>query len=255
MEKSWTLIRLDAHNAYMNMAIDEALLQFRFKNAIPDTIRFYRWHPSAVSIGYFQSLNDEIDLETCRKLEVDFVRRITGGGAVFHDFEGEITYSFIVKEDNPIIPRDILKSYRVISSGLVEAFSILGLEAEFSGVNDIIVNRKKISGNAQTRKKGIVLQHGTILIDLDVRKMFQVLKVSQEKISDKQIKSVEERVTSIKRELGSMPRFEEVEEALISGFEKNLKTELVSTTIGSDIIDYAKKAKERYMSREWLFMR
>jgi len=255
MEDAWTAISLSVHDAYMNMAIDEDLLKLRARNKIPNTVRFYRWMPSAVSIGYFQSMEDEVDVEACRRLGVDFIRRITGGGAVFHDYEGEITYSVVVKEDDPTIPRDVLESYKTIGGGIVEALLRLGLEAEFTGVNDITVKGRKLSGNAQTRREGVILQHGTILLDLDVGKMFQVLRVSGKKLSDKSIKSVEERVTSIRKELGFKPSFEEVEEALKSGFEKRLGVGLNPASLGDEVLSQAERVREKYRSPEWLYMR
>lgn len=255
MEDSWSVIPLGVYDAYMNMAVDEALLRLRARDRVPNTVRFYRWRPSAVSIGYFQSMEDEVDVEACRRLGVDFIRRITGGGAVFHDYEGEITYSVVVKEDDPAIPRDVLESYKAIGGGIVEALSRLGLEAEFTGVNDITVNGRKLSGNAQTRREGVILQHGTILLDLDVAKMFQVLRVSGEKLSDKPIKSVEERVTSIRRELGFKPSFEEVEGALMAGFEKRLGVGLNVASLGDEVLSLAERVREKYRSHEWLFMR
>lgn len=255
MGSQWSVIPLDVNDAYTNMAIDEALLKLRARNKVPNVVRFYRWRPSAVSIGYFQSMMDEVDVEACRRMGVDFTRRVTGGGAVFHDYEGEITYSVIVKEDDPAIPRDVLESYRTIGGGIVEALAALGLKAEFSGVNDITVNGRKLSGNAQTRREGVILQHGTILLDLNVSKMFQALRVSGKKLEDKPIKLVEERVTSIRRELGFKPEFGNVEEALKAGFEKRLRTRLNPSTLGDEVLSYAEQLREKYRNPEWLFMR
>ncbi len=105
------------------------------------------------------------------------------------------------------MPDDIIKSYELICGGIVDALRVLGMpKAVFRPVNDIDVNGKKISGNAQTRRWGVVVQHGTVLVDTDIRTMFTVLKVSKEKISDKLIKSVEERVTTyVARETRKTP--------------------------------------------------
>ena len=89
---SWRLIDLGIYDGYMNMAIDEAILQARIEEKVPNTFRLYRWRPSCASIGKNQSMEHEVDTETCKKLGVDYVRRITGGGAVYHDYLGEITY-------------------------------------------------------------------------------------------------------------------------------------------------------------------
>ncbi|MGC8962033.1 MAG: lipoate--protein ligase family protein, partial [Candidatus Bathyarchaeia archaeon] len=205
---------MEVRSAALNMAVDEALLGSVSRGESPNVLRFYRWRPSAVSIGYFQSLRDEVDLEMCRRLGVDVVRRITGGGAVYHDFDGEVTYSVIAREDSGI-PRDIPESYRVICNGIVEGLRRLGLKAEFKPVNDVVLNGRKVSGNAQTRRMGCILQHGTVLVDLDLKAMFQVLKVGGAKISDKALSSVEERVTSIRRELGRQVSMAEAYKALM----------------------------------------
>jgi len=195
MTDSFRFIGLESQDAGMNMAIDEAIMNSRRNNKVRDTFRLYRWKPSAVSIGFFQSIADEVNLQACTNYGVEVVRRITGGGAVYHDFDGEITYSLIAGVDNPKIPTDILKSYEVLCEGLVLGLKNLGLSARFHPVNDILVDGKKISGNAQTRKNGIILQHGTLLIDVNVDKMFELLKVTDEKLRDKAIKGVKERVS------------------------------------------------------------
>jgi len=254
MIKEWRLIELTINDAYMNMAIDEAILTMIQKGKSPNTIRFYRWNPSAVSIGYFQSLIDEVNVEACKQLNVDIVRRITGGGAVYHDYNGEITYSVIVYKEK--LPEDILESYNVLCNGIVLGLKKLGLNPAFKPINDIIVNGKKISGNAQTRKLNAILQHGTILIDVDVEKMFKVLKVSDEKIKDKMIKSVKERVTSIKNELGKEVNFNEVAEALKKGFEEALNIKLSLGKLTEEEKALAEKLKvEKYSTKEWLYKR
>ena len=99
---NWRLINLATHDAFSNMAIDEAILNARLRNEVPNTLRFYRWKPSTVSIGKNQSISTEANIYECEKAGVDIVRRITGGGAVYHDYEGEITYSIIVKQEKDI---------------------------------------------------------------------------------------------------------------------------------------------------------
>ena len=94
----WRIVGLETHDAYFNMAIDEVLLERVSEKLSPPTIRFYRWSPSAVSIGRFQSMEEEVNVERCRETGVDYVRRITGGGAVYHDNGGEITYSLVAPE-------------------------------------------------------------------------------------------------------------------------------------------------------------
>ncbi len=241
-------MRMD--DAVTSMALDEAVLRLNSEGRSPNTLRFWRWQPSAVSIGYFQSLELEVNLEEARREGIQVVRRITGGGAVFHDTNGELTYSLVCKEED--LPRDILESYRLICGGLVKGLGLLGLEAEFRPVNDVLVRGRKISGSAQTRRWGSVLQHGTILISPDVRLMFRVLRVSPEKLSDKAISSVFERVTTIERELGRKPGFEEVRGAMIKGFEGVLGVGFEEGDLTGEELELARKLALKYSSEEWL---
>jgi len=246
----WRVLPLRMDDAVTSMALDEAVLRLNSEGRSPNTLRFWRWQPSAVSIGYFQSLELEVNLEEARREGVQVVRRITGGGAVFHDTNGELTYSLVCKEED--LPRDILESYRLICGGLVKGLGLLGLEAEFRPVNDVLVRGRKISGSAQTRRWGSVLQHGTILISPDVRLMFRVLRVSPEKLSDKAISSVFERVTTIERELGRKPGFEEVREAMIKGFEGVLGVGFEEGDLTGEELELARELALKYSSEEWL---
>jgi len=243
--EEWRIIDLDVQDAYTNMAIDEAISRLRSQGKSPNTVRFYRWKPSAVSIGYFQNIEQEVDIEACKRLGIDIIRRMTGGGAVYHSNKGELTYSIIVDQLHPKIPRDILEFYELICRAIVMAMEKLGIEAKFKPINDIDVNGKKISGNAQTRRWNIVLQHGTILLDTDIKTMFTVLKVSEQKISDKLIKSVEERVTTIRRELGRRVTFKEVSLALKTSFPKVFNIKLVEGQLNREEEVLAAKLKKR----------
>ena len=252
---NWRLLGIDVNNVFMNMAIDEAIMHCRAKGEVQNTIRFYQWHPSAVSIGYFQSVEKEVNIDFCRKMEIDIIRRITGGGAVYHDYNGEIAYSLIVDEKNPIIPADILKSYEVICKGLEAGLRDLGVEAEFSPINDIVVKGKKISGNAQTRRYGVLLQHGTVLIDSNISTMFNALRISDEKISDKIIKNIEDRVTNLRRLLYREIAFEEVFFALKSGFEKTLQISLQKGDLTDNEQQLAFKLEKKFLDKNWIFRR
>jgi lipoate-protein ligase A len=196
MEK-FRFIDLEVHTAFENMAIDEAIMLSMKEDKVSPTLRLYRWLPSAVSIGTFQGMLDEVDTDFCQAQNIDVIRRITGGGAVYHDYNGEITYSILLPKGHRLVPEDIIESYKIICNSLVIGLDHLGIKSEFKPINDVVTKGKKISGNAQTRRHACVLQHGTILLELDVNLMFQALKVPKEKISDKMIEDVKQRVTSI----------------------------------------------------------
>lgn len=250
MADMWRLLPLRVDDAFTSMAIDEALLKLNAEGKSPNTVRFWRWLPSTVSIGCFQSVEREVDLEVAKRYGVDVVRRMTGGGAVFHDHGGELTYSVVCRQGE--VPDDIIEAYRLICGGLLRGFQQLGLQAEFRPVNDVLVNGRKISGSAQTRRWGSVLQHGTVLISPNVRQMFELLRVSPEKISDKFIASVYERVTTVERELGRKPSFDEVREAMTKGFADALNIELVEDELTRDELGLVTGLKQKYASEEWL---
>jgi len=256
MNEKWRLLDTGLNDAFYNMALDEAIAIARSKNLVPNTLRFFRWNPSAVSIGYFQSMEEEVDIKACEEMGIDYIRRRTGGGAVYHDRDGELTYSIIVNEDHRLISRDFQKTYYTLCSGLVSGLRRLGVPAEFKLINDIVAKGKKISGNAQTRGMNVVHQHGTILREVKPALMFRVLKVPSEKIRDKLIRSVEERVTSVNAVLGREVSFKELKEALIKGFEESFGIELTLGSITDFEENLAQRLKvEKYATREWNFKR
>lgn len=224
--------------AVTNMAIDEALMETVGEVPI---LRIYGWRPAAVSIGYFQSMNEEVNFAKCREIGVDVVRRLTGGGAVLHEFE--LTYSFISRE----YPKNIMESYRWICDAIVMSINRLGFDANFVPLNDIVIAGKKVSGNAQTRRKGVLLQHGTILLGVDVNKMFSVLKVPSEKLRDKIIKDAKERVTSL-----AGTTFDDMATSLKTSFAAKFESKLITDALSTKEISRARwLANRKYSSKEW----
>ncbi len=254
--EEFRFIDLEVHSAFENMAIDESIMLAMKEGNAPPTLRLYRWSPSAVSIGTFQGMRDEVDVDFCESKGIDYIRRITGGGAVYHDYDGEITYSILMPKGHRLAPSDILESYRLLCGGIVKALEHLGIKSVFKPINDVDAGGKKVSGNAMTRRHGCVLQHGTILLDLDVNLMFTILKVPQEKISDKMIADVKERVTSIRDILGRDVQITELQKALKQGFADALDIELVPGKLSDDEQDTATRlAQEKYSTQDWNFSR
>lgn len=246
--QSWRFLQHASQDAATNMAIDESLLLTG-----QPTVRLYTWQPSALSIGYFQGIHEEVDVTACERHGVDIVRRISGGGAVYHDTKGEITYSLVVPGN--VLPANVQESCAVICSALVAGLQKLNIDATFSPLNDVVVNGKKISGSAQTRGHGSVLQHGTLLLDLDVDLMFSLLRVSQTKLADKAIKQARERVTSLRQELGRTVRHEIIYAALRQGFAATFNVELADGSLTDKENENVKTLRVKYASREWTFQR
>jgi len=248
----WRLIPLIEDSGAKQMAIDEAILTARVKHLVGNTVRFYTWKPACVTIGYFQSLKMEVDVEKAEELGIDVVRRYTGGGAVFHD--KELTYSVVIEDE--IAGSEILESYRKICSAIVNGIQKLGIRAEMAGINDIVVNNRKISGSAQTRRQGIVLQHGTLLLDVNPELMFSLLKVPTEKIRDKLISSAKQRVTSFNSELGRQLSVEQLRLAMIKGFKQTFNIEFeVSTLTEFEKKLAAELYKKKYSNTKWTGLR
>ncbi len=255
MPKSFRFLDLKVNDAYTNMAVDEAITKARGEGKVPDTLRFYMWKPSAVTLGYFLSVEDEVNLEALNRFGFNLNRRISGGGAVLNSETGEITYSVILRENDPRMGSDPVEAYHFLCQGIIDALDTLGIKAEFKPINDVVVGGKKISGNAMIRRYGAVLHHGTLLVDFDAKQMFGVLKISKEKLSDKMIQQAEDRVTTIRRLLGRPIGFPEVRDALEKGYRKALDAELVKGELTPYEQELVKQFRARYASREWIYRR
>lgn len=241
----WRLLPFTAEEAAVNMAIDEAVAEAVGRGASRPTIRFYSWSPGAVTLGCFQS-TDEVDVDACAQHGIDIVRRRTGGGAVYHDPEGEITYSVIAPER--MFGHDIPSSYRQVCGYVIDALQLLGIGSRFRPVNDIVVGGRKISGSAQTRRGGVFLQHGTLLLSIDAQRMSSLLRPSAAKTGGR---DVSELLTSIQAHSGA-PR-SEVLAALREGF---LRTrQWAAAPLTAEEVSRANELAVRYRDGGWTFQR
>jgi lipoate---protein ligase len=248
------LLETGSDRAFHNMGLDEAILKSVATGTSIPTLRLYGWKPEAISLGYFQGARDEVDVEACFREGVDIVRRITGGGAVFH--AAEVTYSIVVPEGHRLAPSSILDSYALICAGIVQGLKSLGAIAEFAPINDIVCGGRKVSGNAQTRKLGCLLQHGTILLDVDVDRMFSLLRVPKEKSSGRLISEAKARVTSLSAVLGRAIGFEECSKALAEGFATALDLDLEPETPSAGELALAESlAADKFSTDSWTFRR
>jgi lipoate---protein ligase len=252
---TWRYLPLETCTPQMNMAVDETVLSARVAGQVPNTLRFYRWMPSAVSVGRNQNMQEEVYLDACKRLEVDVVRRISGGGTVYHDFEGEVTYSVIAKVTD-LGTADVTTVYIKIYEAVTDALRLLGIPADFSGGDakncpNLTVNGKKISGSSQTITRGFVLQHGTVLRSVDLPKMFQVLKLKN--ASCIQAADIAKRkITSIQDELGHKINPDTVANALAQGFKAILKIQLDESKLTVSELEFAERlCREKYANADW----
>lgn len=189
------------------MIIDESWAKLVAQRIMPPTLRIWEWSSSAVVIGKFQSLHDQVNLEEAKRYGIDVVRRCTGGGAMFIEPGNTITYSLYAPLSF-VQGMSIEESYKLCDSWLIEALRQLGIDAGFSGLNDIASSQGKIGGAAQRRfpatgeGTGSILHHVTMAYDIDAGKMSRVLNISQEKLSDKAVKSVVKRVDPLRSQTG-----------------------------------------------------
>jgi len=277
----WRLIKDSYHTGFVNMAIDEAIMIAHREGLVPPTIRFYQWSPPAVSLGYFQDLQKEINVDVCRNMGIDIVRRPTGGKAVLHD--KELTYSFVIRESHPLVNDSILETYKKISGGMIRGLSCLGIKAELVPLgeklkNETLLNKeekseirysdiksicfsvpsqyevqiegKKIVGSAQVRKREIVLQHGSLLIELEKDKLFSVFNFPSAQIRERL--KTRFKATSLEEILKRKINFSELSEILPQGFEEEFGVKLTEGKLTEQEEKISKDLLEnKYSTYEW----
>lgn len=277
MKAKWRFIDSNNRSPYYNMALDEALLEWHSKGEIPPTIRFYGWNPPTLSIGYFQKAEKEINFDKVKELGLGFVRRPTGGRGVLHD--EELTYSVIVSEEYPNMPKTVTEAYRIISEGLLEGFRSLGLEAYFAiprseeeknslknprssvcfdapSWYELVVEGRKIAGSAQTRQKGVILQHGSILLEIDEDKLFSVFNYPNDRVKERMQRAFRSKAVAINAIAGRKISIEEAKKAFYKGFASALDIDLEPYTLSEEEEAYVEElARTKYGSDEWNFKR
>jgi lipoate-protein ligase A len=204
-----------------------------------------------VSIGYFQDAEQEVDLQFCRNSKIPFMRREVGGGATYLD-ENQIFYQLIWKKDNPKFPKAIHDIYPWFSEAPVETYRTFGIQAEFRAINDIITSSaRKIAGEGGGNIGDCMVFVGGILLDFDYQAMSRILKVPDEKFRDKVYKTMEENLTTMKRELGVIPSREEVVSVLKEKFEKRVG-KFTPASLNSEILEKMKQIESWMTSEDFL---
>ncbi len=170
----------------------------------PPTLRIWEWARSAVVMGRFQSLRNEVDAEGARRHDIEVVRRISGGGAMFIEPGNTITYS-IVAPLTLVEGMTFEQAYAFMDEWVIAALDTLGIKAWYQPLNDITSQHGKIAGAAQARRGKAVLHHVTMAYDIDAVRMLEVLRVGREKLSDKGTTSAQKRVDPLRSQTG-LPR-------------------------------------------------
>lgn len=197
----WRLIPERPLPPATNVALDEVLTDRVASGQRPPTLRFWRWSGQAVIIGRTQSVLNEVDVSAAAAMGVQVVRRMTGGGAMFLQPHGAITYSLYLPEA-AVAGLSIRQSYEVCEAWVIRGLRQLGVDAHHVPINDIACSEGKIGGAAQARRKGVVLHHTTIAYDMDPGEMVRVLRIGREKLKDKATASAAKRVSPLVRQTG-----------------------------------------------------
>lgn len=227
---------LHSTDPYHNLAVEEYLF-----DKTQDNIFILWQNDKTVVIGKNQNINCELDFDFVNRNEIKVARRITGGGAVYHDL-GNLNYSFISSTGKEGI------DFAYFTKPIIDALSALGVDARLTGRNDIEVEGKKISGNAQYSKNGRTLHHGTLLFDTDLSVLSSALHVDEEKIKSKAIKSTRSRVTNLKS-LIPIKNINEFIDYLCCFIINKYSPEVITEPTDK----FVEELEQRNKSEDWLF--
>ena len=268
MGSAWRLILSPPAPGAWNMALDEAILEAAAARISTPTLRLYSWSPPCLSLGNAQPYS-QIDHRLRKEMGWDIVRRATGGRAILHT--DELTYSVTAPQENPNFEGGVLRAYKYLSTGLIAALSYLGLKVElqpevvlseedrsqpicfeFPSSYEITVDGKKLVGSAQLRRKGGVLQHGSLPLYGDVGRIALVLQMDDEGQRDLAHKRVNERASTLESSLGREVTWDQTSQAMIHGFSTALGISLERSTPTEMEIKRAEELhQERYANRIW----
>jgi lipoate-protein ligase A len=268
--ENWRLILNSPHHGAWNMAVDEALLESISNHDQPPTLRLYDWQPYTLSLGLAQPAGD-VNLSELQNRGWDLVRRPTGGRAILH--ADEMTYSVTAPIENPILRGNVIESYRRISTALVEALQLVGLCADskpkkmeethlskdpvcfqFPSDYEITYLDKKVVGSAQARKKGGILQHGSIPLHGDITRIIEVLNYPNSKDKILAQEKLIKRASTIEASLGMRVSWSDMADAMIRGFEEKLGITLIPIDLSNIELNNAVRIyREKYYHRDWTF--
>jgi len=204
-----------------------------------------------VCIGYHQDLAREVDVEFCRDNSIPIFRREVGGGGVYLDND-QLFYQLVIHKDSPLAPQDKASFYRKFLQPPIDTYREIGIAAEYKPVNDIVTNNRKISGNGAGEIGDFLVLVGNLILDFNYDMMSRVLKVPDEKFRDKVYKSMRENLSTIKRELGSIPPRESLTASLASNFERVLGP-LPRAGLDDELREEVSRLKAEFSSQEWLY--
>ena len=268
LQEKWFFLDSGFNDATINMALDESLLNWLRQGIIPPTLRFYGWSAPSLSVGHFQDVDQTIDFDALQKYNGQFVRRLTGGSAVLHD--DELTYSLVISEQHPSIPKTVGEAYYVLSKGVVEGYKNLGISVDYAipkesarkdrtpvcfekpAYYEMVIDGKKISGNAQTRKTGVLLQHGSIPMSIDTQMLFDLFHYPSEDVRQRKRKSFADKAITINKITNKTHSYNMLKEAFFNGFQTGLDIKLQPFHLSeSQWEEVHQLARSKYGAESW----
>ncbi len=226
----------------MNLAIEE----YALKNLdINETYLLFYINKPSIIIGKNQNTIEEINTEYVEENGITVVRRLSGGGAVYHDL-GNLNFSFITKDDG-----ESFHNFKKFTEPVIQALKKLGVNAELSGRNDIEVEGRKISGNAQFSTRGRMFSHGTLMLDSEIDHVVSALRVKKDKIESKGIKSIRSRVANISEFLKEEMTVEEFRQLLLTNIFDGLDEIPEYVLTEEDWEKIHQLSENRYQTWEW----
>ncbi|MEP7185149.1 MAG: biotin/lipoate A/B protein ligase family protein [Rhodanobacter sp.] len=247
-DHDWQLIHDRPQSPSLHMALDDVLTHEVGAGHRQPTLRIWEWAAPAVVIGRFQSLRNEVDMTAARRLGIEVVRRISGGGAMFIEPGNTITYS-IYAPLSMIKGLSFQEAYAHLDAWVLEALDELGIKAWYQPLNDITSAGGKIAGAAQVHRGGAVLHHVTMAYDIDAARMLEVLRIGREKLSDKGTVSAAKRVDPLRSQTG-LSR-ETVIDSMIATFRR-LNGLTGSELLADELARATELAAGKFSSDAWL---
>jgi lipoate-protein ligase A len=218
MQQTFRVIDSGVVDGRLNIAIGQAIVDAHQAGAVPDTLRFLRFPPTAL-VGRHQALAQEIDLDYCRENGIGVARRITGGGAIFLD-PGQLGWELAFSRSTLGIS-SLAELARVICEAVADGISRLGVEASYRPRNDIEVRGRKISGTGGFFDGDTLFYQGTVLVDMNPQVMVSALRVPKAKLEKRKLDSAEQRVVTLRELLGDdTPALPRIQEALVTAFSE-----------------------------------
>lgn len=245
---SWNLVQCEPCNAALNLAIDEALVESFLAGNRGPTVRIWNWTEKCVVLGRFQSVSNEVDEQAAARHGVSLARRMSGGGSMYVEPEGAITWS-VYAPDSLISGLDIVDSYAFFDSWVVEALKKIGIEAFYRPVNDIACPEGKMAGAAQARRGNMVLHHATMAYSMNQAGLKAVLRTGKDAVVDRGIRSAVKTVASIDSQisLGRLAVIEVMLETLASWCP--LRVEPISVP---ELERAGELARTKYRDEAWI---